>query len=116
MKYVYFLFLMLIVTPVNAGIVTSVADDISQILTFNEAESNASLDGHTVIKISTGLSNCPTGVYIQHSNYSSAVLSLTLASYMADIKIAFQVWDDSTKFWKGSGTPYCQVRAVVLQK
>jgi len=107
---------MLMISSVNAGIVASVAGEISQISTWNEAESSLLIDGDTLIKISTGITACPQGVYVQHSDYSPAVLSIVLSSYMSNNKIAFQVWDDSSRFWKGSGVSYCQVRAVVLRK
>ena len=116
MRHTILLLMTLIASSAKADIVNSIANHVSEIVTFNEAESNASLDGDTLVRIDTGLTQCPKGVYIKFSAFASQVNSTVLAAYMAQEKVAFQVWNDSARFWRGSGTPYCQVRAVIIRR
>gem|GEM_PF-4976069 len=113
MKYIYLCFMMFISASVNAVVVTSTVNNISELATWNDADSPL-IDGDTLIKINTGLNECPSGVYIKKSDNSSSILSVALTAYTTNKAVKFQVWNNSSRFWQGATVPYCQVRAIIM--
>ncbi|QUJ67366.1 hypothetical protein KDD30_15210 [Photobacterium sp. GJ3] len=108
--------LLLISNTVSAEIVVTQTGQIQGIYSWGIAEVVPSVDGDTLIRMPTGLTECPGGVYIKDSEYADRLLSMSMAAYVANQKVRFQVWNDADRFWSGSNDNYCQLRSVQLIK
>lgn len=114
MKYIVIWGLVLCSFGANAATVYTSETTIDEFWTW--AESEAGVDGDILIKMTTGIAECPTGVYLKNSTVAQNLVSTALAAYMAKKQVVFQVWNGSSRFWSGSSTPYCQIRAIRLPK
>ncbi|MBD8513355.1 hypothetical protein IFO68_11780 [Photobacterium sp. CAU 1568] len=103
-------------TSASAEIVNTQLGLINEITSWAEAEYIPSVDGDTLIKLTTGIAECPSGVYIQNSEYADRLLSMAMAAYVSSQTVRFQIWNDAEKFWKGSKDNFCKVRSVRLTK
>ncbi|MCL9782534.1 hypothetical protein M9194_13950 [Vibrio sp. S4M6] len=113
MKRILFLVLIVASTVSSlayAGTYTT-SGNIGQIRAY--ADSGSSSDtSDVVILLNTGLSQCPTGVWLSATSPGlKSMLSVALTAYAANKPVVFQV---SNTMWPGNNNPYCQVVAAFL--
>ena len=115
MKNLFVVLVLFMPFVARAGVVNTTPNLITEFNVWNEAEYTPSIDGDVMIITNTGLAECSSGVWIKHSQVSDRIISVALAAFMAKKEIYFQVWNDSGRYWPGSGGSYCQVRAVRIR-
>lgn len=70
--------------------------------------------GDVVIWFTTGVAECPSGVYLSPAAPGfKTMASFALGAYMAEKTVRFQVYND--RLWPGTNPPLCEVDAVSLQ-
>ena len=89
---------------------------ISEILALANVD-NENIDGDVLISMTggTGIVACPIWLYVKNTSESKNLLSIAISSYIAGKPLKFQVWNDSDRFWAGSSSDYCQIRAIRVQ-
>ncbi len=98
----------------NASVVYTSPNPIDEFWTWTE--NSGGVAGDVLMKMTTGVNECPLGVYLKHSTFAKNLVSTSLAAYMAKKPVVFQVYNDSDRFWSGSAKPYCEIRAIRLPK
>lgn len=107
-------FLSSIAVTASADIVsTPSSNPILEIWSWTDTGTTHS--GDVVLRMTTGIAECPAGVYVKNSQYAKMVLSVALSAYTTGKPVGAQVWNDSSRIWTGSSTPYCEVRAITLR-
>ena len=109
------MFLVILLLPAisHAGIVTTNKAKISRLYAYDDYGAVTGKDGAAVfIYISTGVSSCPGSIYISPNapGYKNLV-SFTLASFMAEKEVAFQIYDDVSRQLDGR----CEVDAIRME-
>jgi hypothetical protein len=70
--------------------------------------------GDVAIWFTTGVTECPNGVYLSPSAPGfNSMTSFALSAYMAGKSVRFQVYND--RLWPGTNPPLCEVDAISLQ-
>jgi hypothetical protein len=71
-------------------------------------------DGDVYIPFSTGLADCPDGVYLSpQSPGFKTMVSFALTAYTSNKTVQFQVYSD--QIWNGSSSKNCKVDTVILK-
>lgn len=92
----------------QAEILKTGTDKITSLYSYDDLN-----DGDVYIPFETGLSECPTGVYLSpQSPGFKTMVSFALTAYTANKNVQFQVYSD--QIWSGSTKPKCKVDTVIL--
>ena len=109
-KFVFLILVMFVSVNVNAVVVNTGISTIQKLYAYDDHGSVQGKDGAAVfIYIMTGLSACPTSIYISPNapGYNTLV-SFALTAYTTKASIRFQVYDDVDRKLDGR----CEVDAI----
>ena len=115
MKSKFSIFLVFLLAPMlsQAGIVTTNKAKIARLYAYDDYGAVEGKNGAAVfIYLSTGVSACPGSIYISPNapGYQNLV-SFTLASFMAEKAVSFQIYDDAGRQLDGR----CEVDAIRME-
>ena len=95
----------------HSAVVYANVGKISEVWTW--AATGTPVEGDTVIRIETGIAQCPSGVFLDAGEGSEKAYSAVLSAHSAQRSVKIQVYDDV--LWNGSSTPYCKLRAIFVK-